>query len=87
MKISVVAFWQREIFDLKVVKYLDELKSLKTLVYLPLLINKPSIKLTNTCGGYELRMKNMRANPQSNWLNTIAVRASYILPILKRFSC
>ena len=27
----------------------------------------------------------MRANPQSNWLNTIAVRASYILPILKRF--
>ena len=52
MKISVVAFWQREIFDLKVVKYLDELKSLKILVYLPLLINKPSIKLTNTCGGY-----------------------------------
>ena len=52
MKISVVAFWQREIFDLKVVKYLDELKSLKTLVYLPLLINKPSIKLINTCGGY-----------------------------------
>ena len=27
----------------------------------------------------------MCANPQSNWLNTIAVRASYILPILKRF--
>ena len=27
----------------------------------------------------------MRANPQSNWLNTIAVRASYILSILKRF--
>ena len=24
IKISVVAFWQREIFDLKVVKYLDE---------------------------------------------------------------
>ena len=28
----------------------------------------------------------MCANPQSNWLNTIAVRASYILPILKQFS-
>ena len=27
----------------------------------------------------------MCANRQSNWLNTIAVRASYILPILKRF--
>ena len=27
----------------------------------------------------------MCANPQSNWLNTTAVRASYILPILKRF--
>ena len=27
----------------------------------------------------------MCANPQSNWLNTIAVRASYILHILKRF--
>ena len=27
----------------------------------------------------------MCANSQSNWLNTIAVRASYILPILKRF--
>ena len=30
IEISVVAFWQREIFDLKVVKYLDESKSLKT---------------------------------------------------------
>ena len=27
----------------------------------------------------------MCANPQSNLLNTIAVRASYVLPILKRF--
>ena len=27
----------------------------------------------------------MCAYPQSNWLNTIAVRASYILSILKRF--
>ena len=27
----------------------------------------------------------MCADPQSNWLNTIAVRASYIWPILKRF--
>ena len=27
----------------------------------------------------------MCANPRSNLLNTIAVRASYILPILKRF--
>ena len=27
----------------------------------------------------------MCANPQSYWLNTIAVRASYILPILKGF--
>ena len=27
----------------------------------------------------------MCANSQSNWLNNIAVRASYILPILKRF--
>ena len=32
IKISVVAFWQGKIFDLKVVKYLhlDESKSLKT---------------------------------------------------------
>ena len=29
MKINVVAFWQREIFDRKVVKYLNESKSLK----------------------------------------------------------
>ena len=29
----------------------------------------------------------MCANSQSNWLNTIAVRASYILSILKRFHC
>ena len=48
IKISVVAFWQGEIFDLKVVKYLDESKSLKTVVYLPLLIDKMSIKLTDT---------------------------------------
>ena len=27
----------------------------------------------------------MCANPQSNWLNNMAVKASYILPILKRF--
>ena len=27
----------------------------------------------------------MCANSQRNWLNNIAVRASYILPILKRF--
>ena len=27
----------------------------------------------------------MCASPQSNWLNTIAVRASHILPILRRF--
>ena len=27
----------------------------------------------------------MCANPQSNWLNSIAVRASYNFPILKRF--
>ena len=27
----------------------------------------------------------MCANSQSNWLNTIAVRALYVLPILKRF--
>ena len=27
----------------------------------------------------------MCTNPQSNWLNTIAVRASYILSILKQF--
>ena len=27
----------------------------------------------------------MCANPQSNWLNTIAVRALYISPILRRF--
>ena len=27
----------------------------------------------------------MCAIPQSNWLNTIAVRTSYVLPILKRF--
>ena len=42
IKISVAAFWQREIFDFKVVKYLDESKSLKnTVVYLPLLTDKP----------------------------------------------
>ena len=34
IKVSVVAFWQREIFDLKVVKYLDESKSLKTQLYI-----------------------------------------------------
>ena len=34
IKISVVAFWQREIFDLKVVKYLDESNSLKTQSYI-----------------------------------------------------
>ena len=28
----------------------------------------------------------MCANPQSNWLNTIAVRASYILPIFEAIS-
>ena len=28
----------------------------------------------------------MCTNPQSNWLNIMAVRASYILPTLKRFS-
>ena len=27
----------------------------------------------------------MCANPQSNWLNTTAVRALYILPILRRY--
>ena len=32
--LHVAAFWQREIFDLKVVKYLDESKSLKTLSYI-----------------------------------------------------
>ena len=46
---SNVAFWQGEIFDLKVVKYLNESKSLKTVVYLPLLIDIPPIKLTDTC--------------------------------------
>ena len=49
MKINVAAFWQREIFDRKVVKYLNESKSLKSLVNL---IDKPSIKLTDTCGGH-----------------------------------
>ena len=34
IKISVVAFWQGKIFDLKVVKYLDESKSLKTQSYI-----------------------------------------------------
>ena len=35
--------------DLKVLKYLDESKSLKnTVINLPLLIDKPSIKLTET---------------------------------------
>ena len=29
----------------------------------------------------------MCANPQSNWFNTIAVGASYILPFLRRFPC
>ena len=48
IKISVAAFWQGEIFDLKVIKYLDESKSLKTVVYLSLLVNKPAIKLTDT---------------------------------------
>ena len=28
----------------------------------------------------------MCANPQGNWLNTIAVRASYILPFYKAIS-
>ena len=45
----LVASWQGERFDLKVVKHLDELKSLKTVIYLPLLIDKLLIKLTDTC--------------------------------------
>ena len=52
IKISVVAFWQGKIFDLKVLKYLDESKSKNTVVYLPLLIDKPLIKLTDTCVGH-----------------------------------
>ena len=34
IKISVVAFWQREIFDPKAVKYLNESKSLKIQSYI-----------------------------------------------------
>ena len=34
IKISVLAFWQREIFDPKVVKYLNELKSLEIRSYI-----------------------------------------------------
>ena len=38
----------------------------------------------NACVGLT-KDDNMCANPQSNWLNTFTVRASYILPILKWF--
>ena len=77
IKISVVAFWQGEIFDLKVVKYLDESKSLKTQSYICLcwLTSRQSISLILVAD-----------NSQSNWLNTIAVRASYILPIFEAIS-
>ena len=48
--ISVVAFWQREIFDFKVVKYLDESKSLKTQSELcPISLDNALIKLELFC--------------------------------------
>ena len=74
------------IFDLKVVKYLDESKSLKTQSFICLcwLTSRQSNWLI-LAADINQGCKNMCANPQSNWLNTIAVRASYILPILKRF--
>ena len=58
LRFSVLAFWQGEIFDLKAVKYLDESKSLQThwVIYLPLFIDKSSIKLTDTCVVHLLRM-------------------------------
>ena len=34
IKISAVAFWQEEIFDLEVVKYLNESESLKALLFI-----------------------------------------------------
>ena len=78
--------WQGEIYDLKVVKYLDESKSLKTQSFICLcwLTSRQSNWLI-LAADINQGCKNMCANPQSNWLNTIAVRASYILPILKRF--
>ena len=45
IKIIVEAFWQRKIFDLEIVKYFN---LSKCLTYLPWLIDKPSIKLTDT---------------------------------------
>ena len=44
IQISVVAFWQGEIFDLKVIKYSSESKRSETVIYSALLIDKPSIK-------------------------------------------
>ena len=86
IKINVVAFWQGEIYDLKVVKYLDESKSLKTASFICL------CWLTSRLSNWLILARdisygcnNMCANPRSNWLNTIAVRALYILPILRRF--
>ena len=60
-------------------------KSENIVIYLPPLIDKPSIKLTDTCVGYLLGCSNMYTNSQCNWLNTIAMRASLILHILTRF--
>ena len=45
IKICVEAFWQGEIFDLKVIKYSSESKKIKnTVICSALLIEKPSIK-------------------------------------------
>ena len=60
-------------------------KSENTVIYLPPLIDKPSIKLTDTCVRYLLGCSNMYTNSQCNRLNTIAMRASLILHILTRF--
>ena len=45
IKVNFEAFWQLEIFDFEIVKYLNLSKCL----YLRRLIDKPSIKLTDTC--------------------------------------
>ena len=72
-----------EIFDLKVVKYLNESKSLKTQSFIASVdsqaVNQIDWYLRRTFTKDDI---NMCANLQSNWLNTIEERASYILPIL-----
>ena len=56
IKISVVAFWQGVTSKLLNIWMNRKERSKNTVVSLPLLIDKPSIKLTDTCVEHLLRM-------------------------------